>query len=153
MSKPITPPFVHGVTPFLWFEKGAQDAAKAYTALFADSRIVESNPQSATIVLAGQQYILFNGGPHYAQTPAFSLMVQVETQEELDAVWDALLAGGKASRCGWLVDRFGLSWQIVPTILPRLLGDPDRAKGKRALDAMLGMVKLDIAELTRAHAG
>jgi predicted 3-demethylubiquinone-9 3-methyltransferase (glyoxalase superfamily) len=158
MSKPITKPFVRTVTPFLWFDSAAEDAAKAYTSLFSDSRIVEvtragDRVQSATILLAGQRYILFNGGPHYTLDAAFSLMVEVETQEELDAIWDALIAGGKASRCGWLVDRFGVSWQVVPNVLPRLLRDPHPAKAKRALDAMLGMQKLDIGALTRAHAG
>jgi predicted 3-demethylubiquinone-9 3-methyltransferase (glyoxalase superfamily) len=109
--------------------------------------------QSATVVLAGQRYILFNGGPHYTLSAAFSLMIEVETQQELDAIWDALIVGGEASRCGWLVDRFGMSWQVVPNVLPRLLGDPDPAKAKRALDAMLSMQKLDIAALQRAHAG
>jgi predicted 3-demethylubiquinone-9 3-methyltransferase (glyoxalase superfamily) len=156
--KPITKPFVRTVTPFLWFDNAAEDAAKAYTSLFADSRIVEvtragDRVQSATIVLAGQRYILFNGGPHYTINPAFSLMVEIDTQEELDAIWDSLVVGGKASRCGWLVDRFGVSWQVVPNILPRLLSDPDPAKAKRALDAMLGMQKLDIAALKRAHTG
>jgi predicted 3-demethylubiquinone-9 3-methyltransferase (glyoxalase superfamily) len=158
MSKPITKPFVRTVTPFLWFDSAAEDAAKAYTSLFADSRIVEvtrtgQGVQSATIVLAGQRYILFNGGPHYKLDAAFSLMVEVETQEELDAIWDALIAGGNASRCGWLVDRFGVSWQVVPSVLPRLLRDPDPVKAKKALDAMLGMQKLDIGALKRAHAG
>jgi predicted 3-demethylubiquinone-9 3-methyltransferase (glyoxalase superfamily) len=158
MSKPITKPFVRTVTPFLWFDGAAEDAAKAYTSLFADSRIVEvtragDRVQSATILLSGQRYILFNGGPHYTLDAAFSLMVEVETQEELDAIWDALIAGGEASRCGWLVDRFGVSWQVVPNVLPHLLRDPDPAKAKRALDAMLGMQKLDIGELKRAHAG
>jgi predicted 3-demethylubiquinone-9 3-methyltransferase (glyoxalase superfamily) len=158
MSTPTSKPFVRAVTPFLWFESAAEHAAKAYTSLFADSRIVNvsragDRVQSATIVLAGQRYILFNGGPHYALDAAFSLMVEVETQDELDAMWDALIAGGKPSRCGWLVDRFGVSWQVVPSVLPSFLGDPDPAKAKRALDAMLGMQKLDIAALQRAHAG
>jgi predicted 3-demethylubiquinone-9 3-methyltransferase (glyoxalase superfamily) len=156
--KPITKPFVRAVTPFLWFDNAAEDAAKAYTSLFADSRIVEvtragDRVQSATIVLAGQRYILFNGGPHYTINSAFSLMVEVDSQEELDAIWDSLIAGGKAVRCGWLVDRFGVSWQVVPNVLPRLLNDPDPAKAKHTFDAMLGMQKLDIAALKRAHAG
>src|SRR5579871_5006520 len=105
MSQSTAKPFARAVTPFLWFATAAEDAAKAYTALFADSRIVEvtraaSTVQSATIVLAGQRYILFNGGPHYELDAAFSLMVEVETQQELDALWDALIAGGKATRCG-----------------------------------------------------
>jgi predicted 3-demethylubiquinone-9 3-methyltransferase (glyoxalase superfamily) len=155
--KPMTTPFVRTVTPFIWFDDAAEDAAKAYTSLFADSRIVEvmragDRVQSATILLAGQRYILFNGGPHYTINPAFSLMVEVDTQDELDAIWDSLVPGGKASRCGWLVDRYGVSWQVVPNVLPRLLSDPDPAKAKRALEAMLGMGKLDIAALKRAHA-
>jgi predicted 3-demethylubiquinone-9 3-methyltransferase (glyoxalase superfamily) len=158
MTTRITKPFIRTVTPFLWFDSAAEDAANAYTSLFADSRIVEvtragDRVQSATIILAGQQYILFNGGPHYRINPAFSLMVDVETQDELDAIWDALIAGGESSRCGWLVDRFGLSWQVVPNVLPRLLSDPDPAKAKRVLDAMLRMQKLDIAALKRAQAG
>ena len=158
MSKSTTKPFVRTVTPFLWFDGPVEDAAKTYTSLFADSRVVELTRagdavQSATIVLAGQRYILFNGGPHYKLDAAFSLMVEVETQEELDAIWDALIAGGKPTRCGWLVDRFGVSWQVVPTILSSLLRDPDPAKAKRSFEAMLGMQKLDIAALERAHRG
>jgi predicted 3-demethylubiquinone-9 3-methyltransferase (glyoxalase superfamily) len=158
MTQPTTKPFVRAVTPFLWLESGAEEAAKAYTSLFADSRIVEvtragGGVQSVAIVLAGQRYVLFNGGPHYKLDAAFSLMIEVDTQKELDAIWDALMAGGKAVRCGWLVDRFGVSWQVVPKVLPRLLLDPDPAKAKRAFEAMLGMEKLDIAALKRAHAG
>ena len=146
-------PQVRSITPFLWFKDAAEEAAKTYTSIFADSRVLEVTPQSATFVLAGQKYIAFNGGPHYKLDAAFSLMVVVETQEEYDATWDALIAGGEPSRCGWLVDRFGLSWQVTPNILPSLLGDRDPAKAKRALEAMLGMQKLDIAALKRAHAG
>jgi predicted 3-demethylubiquinone-9 3-methyltransferase (glyoxalase superfamily) len=158
MTTRPTKPFVRTVTPFLWFDSAAEDAAAAYTSLFADSRIVEvtragARVQSATIVLAGQRYILFNGGSHYALNPAFSLMVEVETQEEIDALWDSLIAGGTPSRCGWLVDRFGVSWQVVPSVLPSLIGDSDPVKAKRAFEAMLGMQKLDIAALKRAHAG
>ena len=158
MSKSTTRPFVRTVTPFLWFDGKVEEAAKRYTSLFADSRVEDVTRagdavQSATITLAGQRYILFNGGPHYKLDAAFSLMVEVETQEELDAIWDALIEGGSPSRCGWLVDRFGVSWQVVPSVLPRLLRDPEPAKAKRARDAMLGMQKLDIAALKRAHGG
>jgi predicted 3-demethylubiquinone-9 3-methyltransferase (glyoxalase superfamily) len=109
---------------------------------------------SATFELGGQKYIAFNGGPHYKLSAAVSIMVSVETQAELDRVWDALLTGGgKPTQCGWLEDRFGLSWQVIPTLLPKLLGDPDRERAGRAMKAMLAMQKLDIAELKRAAAG
>ncbi|HXK20950.1 MAG TPA: VOC family protein [Polyangiaceae bacterium] len=109
---------------------------------------------SVTFELAGQRLIALNGGPHYQLTPAFSLFVSVTTQAELDRIWDALLAGGgKPSRCGWLVDRFGLSWQVVPTVLGKLMSDPDPERSSRAVQAMMGMVKLDIAALERAAAG
>jgi len=147
------------VTPFLWFDGNAEEAAKHYTTVFPDARIVDVSRAGDRVIsvvfeLAGARYFLFNGGPHYKLTPAFSMMVQVETQAEMDRIWDALLAGGgKPSRCGWLEDRFGLSWQIAPTNLQKLLGDPDPQKAKRAREAMMGMVKLDIAALERAHAG
>ena len=140
------------VTPFLWFESNAQAAAAFYRAIFAHQpdptpEEIAALPQamSATFELNGQTIIAFNGGPHYRLSPAFSLMVQCETQQDIDYFWQRFLdSGGTPNRCGWLTDRFGLSWQIVPRMLPQLLG-----RG-RALQAMMGMVKLDIAELERA---
>jgi predicted 3-demethylubiquinone-9 3-methyltransferase (glyoxalase superfamily) len=147
------------VTPFLWFDSEAEAAAKLYTSIFPDSRISEisragDKVMSVSFELSGQRFIAFNGGPHYKLTPAFSLFVSVETQAELDRTWDALLAGGgKPSRCGWLVDRYGLSWQVIPSALSRLMSDPDPGRASRAVQSMMGMVKLDIAELERAAAG
>jgi predicted 3-demethylubiquinone-9 3-methyltransferase (glyoxalase superfamily) len=109
---------------------------------------------AVTFDLSGQRLIALNGGSHYQLSPAFSLFVSVETQAELDRLWDALLAGGgKTSRCGWLVDRFGLSWQVIPTVLGKLMSDPDAGRSSRAVQAMMSMEKLDIAELERAAAG
>ena len=109
--------------------------------------------QSATFELEGQEFIAFNGGPMFTFTPAISLFVRCETQAEIDTYWERLSEGGEKSRCGWLQDKFGVSWQIIPTILGDLLGDDDDAKADRAMEAMLGMTKLDIAALQRAHAG
>lgn len=147
------------IATFLWFDGTAEEAAKHYTSIFERSHIVDvmrNGPavMGMTFELEGQRYIAFNGGPHYQLTPAVSIYVSVETQEELDRVWEALLSGGgKETQCGWLEDRFGLSWQVIPTVLPELLGDSDRERAGRAMQAMLGMKKLDIAALKKAHAG
>ena len=147
------------ITPFLWFDYQAEDAAKLYTSIFAGSKILEVTRRgdkvfSVIFEIEGQRVFALNGGPHYELNPAFSLFVSCETQEEIDRYWDALLAnGGEPSRCGWLRDRYGLSWQIVPKALAKLLGDPDPARAGRAGEAMLGMVKLDIAELEAAYRG
>ena len=153
------------ITPCLWFDGQAEEAAELYTAIFANSRILnisrfgEAGPGEAGSVmtvefeLEGQKIVGLNGGPMYRFTEAFSFSVSCETQEEVDRYWYALSDGGEEGPCGWLKDRFGLSWQIIPTALPRLLGDPDREKANRAMQAMLGMRKLEIAELERAAAG
>jgi predicted 3-demethylubiquinone-9 3-methyltransferase (glyoxalase superfamily) len=147
------------ITPFLWFDSEAEAAAKLYTSIFENSRITDTSGHggkvmSVTFELSGQPLIALNGGPHYELTPAFSLFVSVDSQAELDRIWDALLAnGGKPTRCGWLVDRYGLSWQVIPTVLGKLMGDPDPGRAGRAVQAMMGMVKLDIAELERAANG
>jgi predicted 3-demethylubiquinone-9 3-methyltransferase (glyoxalase superfamily) len=138
------------ITPFLWYNGQVEDAVALYTSVFPTSKVLSSSPMSATVEIEGQQLIIFNGGPHYALSPAASLYVNCETQAEVDRLWAELSEGGAESRCGWLVDRFGLSWQIIPSILPKLLQDPDRAKAKRAMDAMLTMGKIDIATLERA---
>jgi predicted 3-demethylubiquinone-9 3-methyltransferase (glyoxalase superfamily) len=147
------------ITPFIWFDDQAEEAAKLYTSIFDGSKILEVTRRgdkvfSVIFEVAGQRVFALNGGPHYKLNPAFSLFVSCETQEEIDRYWDALLAnGGEPSRCGWLRDRYGLSWQIVPKALGKLLGDPDPARAGRAGEAMLGMVKLDIAALEKAAAG
>lgn len=147
------------ITPFLWFERDAEAAAELYTSIFANSRITESSRvngkvMSVSFELNGQRIMALNGGPHYRLTPAFSLFVSVDSQPELDRIWDVLLAGGgEPTRCGWLVDRYGLSWQVIPTVLGRLMGDPDPARAGRAVQAMMSMIKLDIAELERAANG
>ena len=147
------------ISPFLWFDTDAEPAAKLYTSIFENSRILDisragDKVMSVTFELAGQRILALNGGPHYKLTPAFSLFVSVESQAELDKTWDALLSdGGQPSRCGWLVDRYGLSWQVIPTALMKLMSDPDPGRAGRAVQAMMGMIKLDIAELERAANG
>jgi predicted 3-demethylubiquinone-9 3-methyltransferase (glyoxalase superfamily) len=150
------------VTPFLWFDGHLDDAVSAYGSTFADFELVESSRypdavpgmggqlMSATVNLAGTRIILFNGGPTYTLNPAFSLMVVVDDQVELDRLWDALCEGGAPSQCGWLTDRFGVSWQIVPRQLGELMGSPEPGVSGRVTEAMLQMVKLDIATLEAA---
>ncbi len=142
----------------LWFDGVGEEAAKLYVSLLPDSAIERSfrpDPAGPALIvdftLCGVPYQALNGGPQYALTPAASISVTTPDQTETDRLWTALLeGGGKESRCGWLTDRFGLSWQIVPQALPRLLGDPDRAAAGRAMQAMLGMGKIDIAALEAA---
>jgi two-component system sensor histidine kinase QseC len=147
------------ITPFLWFDSDAEPAAKLYTSIFENSRILDisragDKVMSVTFELDGQRFMALNGGPHYKLTAAFSVFVSVETQEELDRIWDALLAGGgKPTQCGWLDDRYGLTWQVIPTTLMRLMSDPDPGRAGRTVQAMMKMVKLDIAELERAANG
>ena len=150
---------MQAITPFIWLDGRVREAATLYAEVLPGSRVVDlpagDGPAgSATVEVGGLRILLFDGGPMFPQTPAFSLSVPVETQEELDRIWDALIAdGGAPSRCGWLTDPFGVSWQIVPTILPALLGDPDPDRAARAQQAMLAMGRLDIAELVRAADG
>jgi len=155
------------ISPCLWFDGEAEEAAKFYVSLLPNSKIetVQKNPvdspagKAGTVLvveftLAGQRFMALNGGMRYDYTPAVSFKVDCEDQAEVDRLWEALCAnGGAAVRCGWLRDRFGVSWQIVPTALPRYLGGPDRAGAQRAMAAMLGMVKLDIEGLRRAYEG
>jgi predicted 3-demethylubiquinone-9 3-methyltransferase (glyoxalase superfamily) len=146
------------ITPFLWFDGQAEEAMNLYVSIFARSRVVSVTPgpdgraMSCTFELEGQTFMALNGGPAYRFTPAISLFVSCETQAEVDGLWDKLLSsGGTPVQCGWVTDRFGVSWQIIPTALGRLLGDPDRAKATAALRAMLKMQKIDIAVLERAY--
>jgi predicted 3-demethylubiquinone-9 3-methyltransferase (glyoxalase superfamily) len=147
------------ITPFIWFDDDLQQALDFYVALFPDAEILEENrtPDGAlfygTFRLAGQTFYGMNGGPGHPHTDSFSLFVTCEDQAEVDHYWDALVDGGQPVQCGWLVDRFGLSWQIVPRRLMELQADPDPARVKRTVDAMLTMVKLDVAGLERAADG
>ncbi len=144
------------ITPFLWFDTQAEEAANFYVSLFPDSAVTNTTPGpdgSALVVgfrLAGQEYIALNGGPHFHFTEAISLSIDCATQAEVDDYWNKLSAGGSTSQCGWLKDKYGLSWQVVPTVLPGLLADADRAKAGRVMNAMMGMTKLDIQALCDA---
>jgi predicted 3-demethylubiquinone-9 3-methyltransferase (glyoxalase superfamily) len=142
------------ITPFLWFDGQAQEAAAFYTKIFPQSRVISESPMNVVFELQGQTFYGLNGGPQFKFTEAISLFVSCKDQKEVDYYWEALTAGGGApGRCGWLKDKFGLSWQIIPEALPRLMGDPDRQKADRAVQAMLQMQKIDVAKLEAAHAG
>ena len=148
------------ITPFLWFDKEAREAAKFYTYIFKGSKTTSSETISetpsgtvdvVTVELMGQEFTLMSAGPQFKFTEAISFVVHCETQEEVDYYWEKLTAdGGQESMCGWLKDKFGLSWQIVPTALNRLLSDPDPVKAKFAMNAMLQMKKNDIKKLQKA---
>jgi predicted 3-demethylubiquinone-9 3-methyltransferase (glyoxalase superfamily) len=162
---------VQRIAPCLWFDGQAEEAARFYTGIFPNSRItdisyfgeagyeVHGRPAGSVMVAAfeldGQPFTALNGGPQFKFSEAVSLMVSCETQEEVDYYWEKLSAGGdeRAQQCGWLKDKFGLSWQIVPTALLRLMSGPDRTKSEKTMDALLQMRKLDIAALERAAAG
>ncbi len=139
------------ITPFLWFDGQAEAAAKFYTSIFENSRIESISPMSATFVLAGQKFMALNGGPQFKFTEAISFFVSCETQKEIDYFWEELSAGGEKSRCGWLKDKFGVSWQVVPPILGDMLSDEDAGKSQRVMQAMLKMDKLDIKKLKQAY--
>jgi predicted 3-demethylubiquinone-9 3-methyltransferase (glyoxalase superfamily) len=157
------------ITPFLWFDHQAEEAAAFYVSIFDHSRITSVNRyddegsraagrlkgsvMTVAFELDGQQFTALNGGPHFKFTEAISLVVHCQTQEEVDHFWEKLSAGGQEVQCGWLKDRFGLSWQVVPKILPELLMNKDPQKAQRAMAAMLKMKKLDIAALKRAAEG
>jgi predicted 3-demethylubiquinone-9 3-methyltransferase (glyoxalase superfamily) len=147
------------MTPFLWYDGNVAEAMELYSSVFPSSKVLNkmSGPDGslmgATFELDGQRFIAFNGGPNLKLTPAVSMYIDCDTQDEVDELWAKLTEGGAESQCGWLVDRFGLSWQIIPSILPELLGDPDRDKAGRAMQAMLTMRKIDIAALKQAAAG
>ena len=147
------------ITPFLWFNENAEEAMNFYVSIFKNSKVgtvtrygdagpgPKGQVTSVTFVLEGQQFMALNGGPLFSFTPAISLYVSCETQEEVDELWEKLSAGGSKDRCGWLKDRFGLSWQIIPTALGRLLTDKDSDKSQRVMHAMLKMDKIEIAAL------
>jgi predicted 3-demethylubiquinone-9 3-methyltransferase (glyoxalase superfamily) len=139
------------ITPFLWFDNQAEEAAKFYCSVFKNSKIIGSNPMIVTFELEGQKFMALNGGPQFKFTEAISFFVDCETQEEVNYYWEKLCEGGKESQCGWLKDKYGMSWQIVPSILGKLMGDPDPVKSQRVLNAMLQMKKIDIAKLKEAY--
>jgi predicted 3-demethylubiquinone-9 3-methyltransferase (glyoxalase superfamily) len=139
------------ITPFLWFDGRAEEAAKFYTSIFKKSKIVSTSPMSATFELEGQKFMALNGGPMFKFSPAISFFVSCETQEEIDYFWNKLSTGGETQKCGWLKDKFGVSWQIVPPILGDMLNDDDEEKSQRVMEAMLKMTKLDIKKLKEAY--
>jgi len=150
------------IVPFLWFDGKAEEAAKFYVSIFKNSKVVnvsrygDAGPgpkgtvMSATFQLEGQEFYALNGGPQFSFTPAISLFVNCETQAEVDELWERLSAGGSKDRCGWLTDKYGLSWQIIPTALGKMLSDKDPKKSASAMKAMLQMAKIDIKKLQEA---
>ena len=147
------------VTPFLWFDGNAEEAMKFYSSVFKDSKVhnVMRGPDgkvfSVTFQLAGQEFMALNGGPQYKFTPAISLFVSCKDQKEVDDLWGKLSADPKAEQCGWLKDKYGLSWQIIPTALGELMQDKDAKKAGRVMQAMLKMKKIDVKALEKAYAG
>ena len=153
------------ITPFLWFDGKAEEAANFYVSVFKNSKVVQltrygdagpgpkGTVMSAIFQLEGQQFYALNGGPQFKFSPAISLFVNCETQQEVDDLWEKLSAGGKTNRCGWLDDKFGLTWQIIPTTLGKLLQDKDAARANRVMKAMMQMDKIDIARLQQAYDG
>jgi len=151
------------IVPFLWFDGQADEAVNFYTSIFSNAKISsvtrygDAGPgpkgsiMSATFELDGQEFYALNGGPMFKFSPAISFFVKCETQEEVDYYWSKLSAGGHPNQCGWLQDKFGVSWQVVPTLLGKLLGDKDPAKSNRVMQAMLKMTKMDVAGLQRAY--
>jgi predicted 3-demethylubiquinone-9 3-methyltransferase (glyoxalase superfamily) len=152
------------ITPCLWFDTEGEEAANFYTSVFPNSKILDVSrygeagprPEGTVMVVSfeldGQKFTALNGGPEFTFSEAISFQVSCENQEEVDAFWSKLSDGGEEGPCGWLKDKFGVSWQIVPTALPRLLGNPDREKSQRVMQAMLKMKKIEIGELERAAA-
>jgi predicted 3-demethylubiquinone-9 3-methyltransferase (glyoxalase superfamily) len=140
------------IAPFLWFDKNAEEAVKFYTTVFKNSKIIQINPMVSTFELDGLRIMALNGGPDFKFTEAVSFYVSCENQEEVDYYWEALLKdGGSAVQCGWLKDKYGLSWQIVPVILGELMSDPDPKKTEKVMHSLMKMIKLDVEELKRAY--
>lgn len=146
------------ISPYLWFNGNAEEAMNYYVSIFKNSRITSQQRLgddeavfSGTFELEGQTFMALNGGPHYTFTPAISLFVNCDTQEEVDELWEKLSAGGEIMKCGWLTDKFGVSWQIIPTVLGELMHSPDSEKSARVMQALLQMDKIDIATLKQAY--
>jgi len=154
---------VQKITPFLWFDGNAEEAMNLYVSVFKNSKVVsvrrygkagpgpEGTVMTGTFQIEGQEFYVLNGGPQYKFTPAISLFVNCETQEEVDELWEKLSAGGRKDRCGWLQDKYGLSWQIIPSTLGKMLGDKDPKKANSVMQAMLQMDKIDINKLKQAY--
>lgn len=148
------------VTPFLWFDGQAEEAMQFYVSLFDDAKVIHVTRQGddgpmqwVNFEVGGQEFMGLNGGPQYKFSPATSFFVSCDTQAEIDRLWDRLADGGTPNQCGWIDDRFGVTWQVVPASLGTLLGDPDPERASRVMQAMLGMVKMDIAGLEAARDG
>ncbi len=153
------------ITPFLWFDNNAEEAVNFYVSIFENSKILgithygEAGPgpkgtvMTVDFQLEGQEFVALNGGPHFKFTEAVSFVVNCETQKEVDELWEKLSKGGKKGQCGWLKDKYGLSWQVVPTILPELVKSDDPKKSERVMKALMQMKKLDIAKLKQAAEG
>jgi predicted 3-demethylubiquinone-9 3-methyltransferase (glyoxalase superfamily) len=148
------------ITPFLWFNDNVEEALNFYVSVFKNSRIInvrrsgaEGKVFTGTIEIEGQEFMALNGGPMYRFTPAISFFIKCETQTEVDDLWYKLSEGGKPQQCGWLTDKFGVSWQVIPNILGEYLGDKDPEKAKRVMNAMMQMVKIDVEGLKRAYEG
>jgi predicted 3-demethylubiquinone-9 3-methyltransferase (glyoxalase superfamily) len=151
------------ITPFLWYDRNAEEAMNFYVSVFKNSKVVsvrrygkagpgpEGSVMTGTFEIAGQEFFVLNGGPQYKFTPAISLFVDCETQQEVDELWEKLSAGGRKDRCGWLQDKYGLSWQIVPSALGKMLSDKDPKKANAVMQAMLQMDKIDIKTLKQAY--
>lgn len=147
------------ITPFLWFDNQAEEAMNFYISIFKNSKVLSVSPGpngaavSVTFELEGQEFMAFNAGPHFKFTEAISFFVNCKTQEEVDDLWEKLSEGGEKSRCGWLKDKYGLSWQIIPSALGELMGDKDPEKAKKVMEAMLQMSKIDIKALQQVYEG
>ena len=142
------------IVPFLWFDNNAEEAADFYCSLFKNAKVTMRSPLVVGFELEGMKFMGLNGGPQFKPNEAFSIYVNCEDQQEVDALWNKLTSdGGEEGQCGWLKDKYGFSWQIVPTLLSKLMSDPDREKSQRVMDAMLKMRKMDMAELQAAFDG
>ena len=153
------------ITPFLWFDDEAEEAMHHYVSIFRNAKVLgvtrysdagpgpKGSVMIAAFELEGQRFTALNGGPRFKFTEAVSFVVNCETQEEVDELWDKLAEGGQIQQCGWLKDKFGLSWQIIPSALPELMSDPDPEKSRRVMEAMMQMTKIDIAKLQQAYEG
>jgi predicted 3-demethylubiquinone-9 3-methyltransferase (glyoxalase superfamily) len=153
------------ITPFLWFDDQAEDAMNHYVSIFKNSKVrgvtrygdagpgPKGSVMTASFELEGHQFTALNGGPRFSFTEAISFVVSCKTQEEVDELWERLSEGGEIQRCGWLKDKFGLSWQIVPVVLIELLSDPDPERSRRVMEAMMQMTKIEIAKLRQAYQG